>query len=82
MIEKSADPLDLASQLMQQHNEQASHARDAKEARRLREYRRLLEDGDIDGEHCMDCDIELPELRRTECRLRCTECETKQERKR
>ena len=81
MSEKFSDPIDAAAASAQHSNDVAEQQRQIAERRRLLEYQRHLDDGDIDGVHCMDCDIELPTLRQQEKRLRCTACQTTHEKK-
>lgn len=35
---------------------------------------------DFDGIHCVDCDIDLPELRLAMGRVRCTDCQNEEDR--
>ncbi len=37
---------------------------------------------DFDGEHCIDCGVEIPKQRLAMGRIRCTDCESKVERMR
>ena len=67
-LEKLTDVLDMASQLQEQQNEQA--------IARVRQSDKPQSHPDFDGEHCVDCDIEMPELRLSMHRIRCTSCES------
>jgi hypothetical protein len=68
ILEKSADDLDMASQLQEQQNEQALE--------RMRAVPKVQTHPDFDGEHCVECEVDMPTERLAAGRVRCTICES------
>lgn len=66
-IERSADELDMASEMEMIFNEEAQQA----VAARLQPETHP----DFDGRHCIECEDELPELRLTMGRIHCVSCQ-------
>ncbi len=67
-IEKSADEMDMASQLQEQLNERGLDA--------VRLNMKPQSHPDFDGDHCLDCEVDIPVERLAMGRIRCTACET------
>ncbi len=67
-IEKSADDLEMASQLQEQLNERGLEA--------VRAGMSPQTHVDFDGVHCVACDDDMPSERLAAGRVRCTACES------
>jgi RNA polymerase-binding transcription factor DksA len=80
MTERTSDSSDLASLREAEANEQALARQRAKESARIRATQIAINDGDFDGEHCIECDVELPAERIADHRMLCTVCQSAVER--
>ncbi len=74
MIEKCTDPLDMANQLQTQANEQAIARQRAAEAQSRKAFEDAIENASFDGEHCTECDDEIPQERLEMFKTQCTPC--------
>ena len=68
MIEKTADQIEMASQIQEKINEQGLAL--------VRAAGGPQKHPDFDGEHCVDCEDDLPPVRIAYGRIRCTPCQT------
>lgn len=73
-MEKCSDPLDTASQMQDQANESALAQRRAVEAKRVKAFMRALDTDEGDGQHCLECDIDIPWRRLANYNMLCTPC--------
>lgn len=65
--EKSADVLESASHLQDQLNLAGRRAAEAAMAPQTHP--------DFDGVHCLDCEVDMPQVRLAYRRIRCTACQ-------
>lgn len=82
MTDKLSDNTDLAALRQSEANEQALARQRAAESARIRATQIAINDGDFDGEHCMECEVELPEQRIADHRMLCTACQTRADQQR
>lgn len=74
MTERYSDPLDAASELADEMNSRA--------IANFRNAAKPETHDDFDGEHCVDCDDDIPRERLAMGRIRCVCCQTILERRR
>lgn len=74
-MERSADPIDMASQLEEQQTEQAQLARQRAVEAEDKKARDEAIDRGFDGEHCVECEDDLPAVRIAYGKVRCTPCQ-------
>lgn len=80
MTDKCSDNSDLASLREAESNEQALARARSKESARIRATQIAINDGDFDGEHCIECEVDLPAERIADHRMLCTGCQSAVER--